>query len=312
MKLFRSDLAAFSMVLVLFAGARFQSASRAQSNDTRKPVASDATKAPAKPSGSLPETETPLTRPANSSAFKLAASRNAQLSRTLKWTFGGKQQTGWFLYRALIGKLISTDSDSMSEDFALALSRWQEKSELVPSGILDEDTLYAMIANWQDARIKDRSFAQPAQLLVAPATDFWNPNRAEELRQVERQTYAAYQRMLAAAIADPSLRLMLDTDGRLAPDEDYLKILSSFRSREYQEKLRRETPRAGRAGLALNSPHFTGRALDLYVGGDPVETKDSNRAIQVTTPVYQWLVHNAERFGFQPYFYEPWHWEHLD
>ena len=60
-----------------------------------------------------------------------------------------------------------------------------------------------------------------------------------------------------------------------------------------------------------NSPHFTGRALDLYVGGDPVDTKDANRAIQVTTPAYKWLVRNADRFGFRPYFYEPWHWEYV-
>jgi LAS superfamily LD-carboxypeptidase LdcB len=51
--------------------------------------------------------------------------------------------------------------------------------------------------------------------------------------------------------------------------------------------------------------------LDLYVGGDPVDTKDANRAIQVKTPIYQWLVRNADKFGFRPYFYEPWHWEYV-
>ncbi|HZH32789.1 MAG TPA: hypothetical protein VEY11_18625 [Pyrinomonadaceae bacterium] len=25
---------------------------------------------------------------------------------------------------------------------------------------------------------------------------------------------------------------------------------------------------------------------------------------------YRWPVRNAERFGFRPYFYEPWHWEY--
>jgi LAS superfamily LD-carboxypeptidase LdcB len=117
--------------------------------------------------------------------------------------------------------------------------------------------------------------------------------------------------MLAAALKDPSLHLVQTTDGKLAGAEKYLKIISAFRSREYQEKLRRQSPNAGRAGLAVNSPHFTGRALDLYVGGDPVDTRDANRAFQIHTPVYQWLVRNAERFGFRPYFYEPWHWEYL-
>ena len=108
--------------------------------------------------------------------------------------------------------------------------------------------------------------------------------------------------MLAAAIDDL----------KLEHSSSYFKIISSYRSREYQENLRRKSPNAGSAGLAVNnSPHFTGRALDLYVGGDPVDTKDANRAIQVNTPAYRWLVKNAERFGFRPYFYEPWHWEYV-
>ena len=74
---------------------------------------------------------------------------------------------------------------------------------------------------------------------------------------------------------------------------------------------RAASPNSGRAGLATNSPHFTGNALDIYVGGEPVSTKDENRAIQVETPEYKWLVKNASRFGFYPYFYEPWHWEYV-
>ena len=75
--------------------------------------------------------------------------------------------------------------------------------------------------------------------------------------------------------------------------------------------MRKQQPNAGSAGLAVNSPHFTGRALDLYVGGDPVESADANRAIQIKTPAYLWLVQNADRFGFRPYYYEPWHWEYV-
>jgi LAS superfamily LD-carboxypeptidase LdcB len=118
--------------------------------------------------------------------------------------------------------------------------------------------------------------------------------------------------MVAAAVADPTLNLKQTTSAELAPAEKFFKIISAFRSREYQEELRRKSPNAGSAGLAVNnSPHFTGRALDIYVGGDPVDTKDSNRVIQVNTPAYRWLVRNAERFGFRPYFYEPWHWEYV-
>ena len=103
----------------------------------------------------------------------------------------------------------------------------------------------------------------------------------------------------------------MTTDGELAAGEKYLKVISAFRSREYQNHLRKQSPNSGRAGLAVNSPHFTGRALDIYVGGEPVSTKDDNRAIQTETRVYRWLVKNAARFGFRPYFYEPWHWEYV-
>ena len=237
-----------------------------------------------------------------------AAKRNALISRELTWTFGSKEQRGWYLYTPLIKRLINTKQDNASVQFARAVARWQAKSALMPSGILDEETLHAMIKTWQDARLKDRTVAPPDQLLTAPLSDFYDPTRAQELRQVERRTYAAYKRMVAAAVADRSLGLA-HRRGELASGEKYLKIVSAFRSREYQEKLRRESPNSGSAGLAVNSPHFTGRALDLYVGGEPVDTRDSNRAVQVETRVYLWLVRNAERFGFRPYFYEPWHWE---
>ena len=239
-----------------------------------------------------------------------AARKNAVLRRDLDWTFGAKPQRGWYLYEQLIQRLINTKSDAASVQFSSAVGRWQEKSGLQPSGILDEETLYAMIKVWQDARLKDRSVAPPDQLVLAPIADFYDPTRAEELRRVERQTYAAYKLMVAAAVSDRSLHLAHQRN-ELLPGEKYLKIISAFRSPEYQEKLRRESPNSGSAGLAVHSPHFTGRALDLYVGAQAVDTTDSNRALQVETPVYRWLVRNAERFGFRPYCYEPWHWEYV-
>jgi D-alanyl-D-alanine carboxypeptidase len=239
-----------------------------------------------------------------------AAQRNVVMSTSLVWTFGSKRQLGWYLYTPLIQQLIDTKRDPSSVEFARAVAHWQTKSALKPSGVIDEETLYAMIKTWQEARLKDRTPAQPAQLLTAPISDFYDPTRAEELRQVERQTYEAYKRMVAAAVGEQSLGLA-HKGKELAPGEKYLKIISAFRAREYQEKLRRESPTSGSAGLAVNSPHFTGRALDLYVGGDPVETKDANRAFQVRTLVYLWLVRNAGRFGFRPYCYEPWHWEYV-
>lgn len=249
---------------------------------------------------------------AASLAFAPAAKRNALLCNDLNWAFGGKQQRGWTLYLPLIARTLDTEDDAGTGDFAHALSRWQASAGLQPSGVLDGETWYAMIAGWQARRIKERAYPRPEQLHTAAASEFYDPERVAELRQVERETYAAYKRMVAAAVADPTLKLVVDARGELAAAEKFLKIISAFRSKEYQERLRKLEPGAGRAALAVNSPHFTGRALDLYVGGDdPVSTKDYNRAMQTRTPVYQWLVKNASRFGFYPYYYEPWHWEYI-
>jgi hypothetical protein len=246
---------------------------------------------------------------ASDAEFATAAAENARLKMELDWNFGGKTQRGWYLYIPLMKELLGTNKSEESRGFALALSRWQKSNGLAPSGVLDSETLFRMIAVWQSRRIKDRTVPPADKLFTAPIADFYDPTRALELRQVEPQTYAAYKRMAAAAAS--SLKLERTRDGELAPGEQYLKIVSAFRSPEYQEKLRQQSPNSGPAGLAKVSPHFTGRALDLYVGGDPVSTLDSNRALQVNTKAYQWLVKNAVKFGFYPYFYEPWHWEYV-
>ena len=238
----------------------------------------------------------------NATAFAEAASRNVGLRQELTWTFGGKTQRGWYLYDLLIAKTLNTDEDdTMTPDFAAGVAAWQKRKGLSADGVLDEDALMALVSQWQSNRLKNRTPATPDQLITVAPSEFYDPTRAEELRLVERRTYEAYQAMMAAATEDLNLR----------PTEKYLKIVSAYRSAQYQEQLRKNSPNAGSAGLAVNSPHFTGRALDLYVGGDPVDTKDANRAIQVKTPAYRWLVRNAERFGFRPYFYEPWHWEYV-
>jgi len=239
---------------------------------------------------------------ASAAAFAAAAEQNVRLKQELNWTFGGKSQRGWYLYLPLIRQLLNTDSGHQTSDFALALAGWQKSVGLASTGILDQETWMKMVAVFQSRRIKDRSIPTPEQLTLVPASEFYDPERPESLRYVERQAYAAYKKIVAAAAAD----LLLISDS----GQEWMKIISAFRSPAYQAQLRKQNPRSGRAGLAVNSPHFTGRALDLYVGGVPVSTNDQNRALQVNTKVYQWLVKNAERFGFYPYFYEPWHWEY--
>lgn len=308
---FRTNITVLSFSLILLAVASFNSVIGQSQREAKSPETD--TKSRIKPTVLIPDgrADSGKGSPSNPRSLNSAAESNILLRSELTWTFGAKEQHGWYLYTALIKRLLNTEENPSSPGFASALSRWQQASTLTSTGILDEDSMMAMVGEWQRARIQNREVASPDQLLTAPPSDFFDPERVEELRQVQRETYAAYKRMVAAAAADPSLHLAHRSNGTLATEEKFLKIISAFRSREYQEQLRRQSPNAGRAGLAVNSPHFTGRALDLYVGGDPVDTRDSNRAIQVQTPVYKWLVRNAERFGFRPYFYEPWHWEYV-
>ncbi len=266
---------------------------------------------PAAAKPSIPEPKSLVKKTAASvpAGLQAAAFENANFKSSLDWTFGAKPQRGWYVYVPLIQRTIGTEAEPETAEFARTVFDWQQKSGLSPSGVIDTETLLKMVGFWQSRRLNSSRYPSEDELIPAPITDFYDPTRDSSLLQIERETYDAYKKMLAAAAKD--LKLKTTKTGELAPDEKYLRIISAFRSREYQEQLRRASPNSGRAGLAVNSPHFTGRALDIYVGGEPTITKDPNRAAQVNTPAYQWLVKNAERFGFYPYYYEPWHWEYV-
>jgi zinc D-Ala-D-Ala carboxypeptidase len=248
---------------------------------------------------------------ANTSAFSRAATENARLRNSMPWPFGGKTQIGWNIYVPLISHTIGTDAGSDSPEFALAVSEWQSKSGIEATGIVDQATLETFTKYWQSRRLGRAGLMSTDSLLSAPIVEFYDPTRDADLLQLEKDTYAAYKKMIAAASKDLKSELRFTPTGELAPEEKFLRIVSAYRSPEYQAELRRKEPGAGRAALAKNSPHSTGHALDIYVGGEPVKTVDWNRMIQVQTPAYKWLVKNAHRFGFYPYFYEPWHWEYV-
>jgi hypothetical protein len=235
-------------------------------------------------------------------SYALAAKKNAILQKDLTWSFGGRTQHGWYLYIPLIQRTIDQEASPDSARFSKALSEWQKRNGLLGDGILNHDTWMKMVSLYQSERLSGTKRGQVFDgLETVPATYFYDPLRPADLRKVDQQTLSAYHRMVAAAKKD----LSHDVDF----SKSWLKIISAYRTPEYQAELRRQNPQASLAALGTNSPHFTGRALDLYVGGMPVGTDDQNRAIQVSSPVYRWLVQNADRFGFKPYFYEPWHWE---
>jgi D-alanyl-D-alanine carboxypeptidase len=247
----------------------------------------------------------------SSSRFAPAAMENARLRSSMKWAFG-RAQTGWEIYTDLICHTIETDAKPDTPEFAMAVSRWQIRNGQTPTGIIDNDTFDALVKGWQSQRIgKSWNYPDESVLYNAPIADFYDQTRDAELLKLDSVTYIAYKKMVLAAAKDLKGTLKVTPKGDLAPEEKYLKIVSAFRSREYQAQLRRKEPNAGRAALAMNSPHSSGFALDIYVGGKPVSTKDENRLIQVQTPAYKWLVKNAHKFGFYNYFYEPWHWEYV-
>ncbi|MCI0614202.1 D-alanyl-D-alanine carboxypeptidase family protein [bacterium] len=235
--------------------------------------------------------------------FALAAKKNAALQKGLNWSFGGQTQHGWYLYTSLIQRTIHTEAMTDSTDFAKAISNWQKQNGLPADGILNHETWMKMVSVYQSDRLSGANRSQVfTGLETVSSSYFYDPLRSADLRKVGQETLSAYHKMVAAAKKD----LSRDVDF----SKNWLKIISAYRTPAYQAQLRKQSPNASRAALGINSPHFTGRALDLYVGGIPVGTDDHNRAIQVNTAVYQWLVKNADRFGFKPYFYEPWHWEY--
>jgi LAS superfamily LD-carboxypeptidase LdcB len=64
----------------------------------------------------------------------------------------------------------------------------------------------------------------------------------------------------------------------------------------------------GRLYLAFDSPHETGLACDFGCGG--LEPRSATIETQKQTPLFHWLIANADKFGWTPYKVEPWHFEH--
>src|SRR2546427_2572504 len=96
-----------------------------------------------------------------SSIFAAAGERNAALENELSWTFGGKQQRGWYLYDLLVGRTLNTRNQADSNDFAAALATWQQNKRLNPDGMLNEESFMAMVSEWQNDRLKNRAPAEP-------------------------------------------------------------------------------------------------------------------------------------------------------
>ncbi len=90
------------------------------------------TETPAPTTAASPATDTSEASPSPTapvvavvSNFSAATTRNADLINNLEWSFGGKNQRGWYLYAPLIEREIGTEKNPDDEDFSVALAAWQ-------------------------------------------------------------------------------------------------------------------------------------------------------------------------------------------
>lgn len=230
-------------------------------------------------------------------SYARASKQNRTLVTQSVWTFGTRQK-GFTLYIPLIQQTIGTKASYTTAEFAERLADWKRSHGCSSrNGLLNTAAFLCLKEFWQ-ARRKTRLEAD-AQVVI-DRRHRYDPDRDDELSRAGLATYQAYQRMLEAAAAD-------GVTGK------ELLIVASNRDAGRLAALQKKVSKAkiGYTIAGKDSVHFTGRALDLHVGGKPVSSKDSNRLIQIRSKGYRWLVRNAARFGFVNYFFEPWHWEYV-
>ena len=220
----------------------------------------------------------------------------------------GPAETGWEIYTPLIGHEIGSSCGPGSPGFAAALAAWEKGQDLPADGIMSAAVFGRMKGVVQMRRPSVRLSAQricpnpPATAALAPAAA--TEGYAGKAIQLRPGALAAWRRMAAAARAE---------DAGVAADPRSLTIFSGFRSPADDDARCAREHNCNGVVRATCSAHRTGLAVDLYVGQAPGFGPDSsaaaNRLFMSRTPAYRWLVANADRFGFVPYPFEPWHWE---
>ncbi|MDB5423443.1 MAG: D-alanyl-D-alanine carboxypeptidase [Phenylobacterium sp.] len=233
---------------------------------------------------------------------------NAASLTALAWAPFRRAEFGWEVYAPLIAREIRTACPPQSPGFAGALAAWERAQGLPGDGTMSE-------ADFQ--RLKGvmggrRPFLLLSAKRICPAPppmtslEVGRPGEGYSgtVVMLRPAAFAAYRRMVAAARAE---------DPRIAADPRNLTIFSGFRSPEADAARCVADGNCNGVVRATCSPHRTGLALDMYVGQapgyGPDSSADPNRLFMSRTPAYRWLVANADRFGFVPYAFEPWHWE---
>ncbi len=242
--------------------------------------------------------------------FEKAALANRASLAKLSWNFYGRQEIGWDIVAPIIARDLATSCAPQTPVFAAQLAAWQKRHNKAATGIMTVEMLLRFSRQWQQQRTLRAGFGKPyAGCIYGPAGDLMDIDPVHDrtsrqimpVNKVDPQAYAAYLRLLAAAARDLP---------EITPDGALLKIFSAHRTPEYNKKLCAMDNRCDGTRRATCSLHFTGRALDLVVGGKNGDTTAENRREQSKGQIYLWLLNNAEKFGFVNYAYEPWHWEY--
>jgi len=237
-----------------------------------------------------------------------AADANAASLHTLAWSPFGRAEIGWETYVPLVSREIRTACPPASPGFAAALAAWEEAQRLPSDGVFG-DSDFQRLKGVMETR---RPFVQLVARRICP--DAPSINRLELSRPGEGYggkqillrpaAFDAWRRMAAAARAD---------DPRIAADPRNLTIFSGYRNPDADAARCNAEGNCQGVVRAACSAHRTGLAVDMHVGQapgyGPDSSADANRFYMSWTPTYRWLVANADRFGFVPYPFEPWHWE---
>lgn len=238
--------------------------------------------------------------------WSAAAQTNAQNLRGQAWSPFGRMEIGWETYAPLLQREVGTACPPDSEGFAAAFAAWQDEHDLAPDGVVDETDFQFVKSQIQSRREVVKLSVQGICPDTADEIAAARPHEGYMGKQVWLRpgALAAYRRMVAAARAEVP---------EIAADPRNLTIFSGYRSPSADAARCAEEGNCDGVRRARCSPHRTGLAMDVYVGQapgyGPDSSADPNRLFMSKTPTYQWLLANAERFGFVNYPFEPWHWE---
>lgn len=246
-------------------------------------------------------------RPAG--VFHEAASANSITLYAMQWSPFGPTEMGWEIYVPLIQKELGSGCDPTSAGFAEKLAIFQTLHNLPSTGRFDIATFNVLKGLWQERRPFILSRVRGECPSPPPISELSYLVAGEEhaerkTRMARRDVLEAYRAMVAAAKAEVP---------EMSQSPELLQIFSSFREPEADAARCARDGNCDGVRRATCSAHRTGTALDVYVGhllGYGVDSTHShNRRYMSQTQTYRWLVQNAERFGFVPYAFEPWHWE---